>query len=87
MSSLLQLHQLAAMRGDGLLPQLRELLEERARAAADRRIADLAAEAGRPVQAGPNPGGRIPQFLPGNVVPMEAYVREAAAARKKSTSQ
>jgi hypothetical protein len=87
MSGLLQFHQLAAARGDGLLPQLRELIEARARAAADPRVADLAAESGRPVQAGPNPGGEVPRFLPGNVVPMEAYIREAAAVWKKSTSQ
>lgn len=87
MSGFLQFHRLAAARGDGLLPQLRDLLEARAHVEADPRVTDLAAEGGRPAQAGPNPGGQMPPFVPGNVVPMEAYIREAAAARKRSTSQ
>ena len=87
MSDLLKFHELAAARGDGLLPQLRQLLETRARAAADPHLVDLSAQAGRPAQAGPNPGRAVPHFLPGNVVPMEAYARQAVAARKKSTSK
>lgn len=82
MSGFLQFDRFAAERGDGLLPQLRQLLEARASAAADPRVADIAAAGGRPVQAGPNPRGEIPPFLPGNVVPLEAYLREAPAARK-----
>ena len=69
------------------LQSLRDLLEARAHVEADPRVTDLAAEGGRPAQAGPNPGGQMPPFVPGNVVPMEAYIREAAAARKRSTSQ
>jgi hypothetical protein len=87
MSGFLNLHLLAAARGDGLHPRLRDLLEARARTAADPRIADLSAEAGRPVQAGPNPALERPPFLPGNVVPMDAYRHERSDRREKTVSK
>lgn len=84
MADLLLLHRLAASRGDGLHPRLLALFEERARQAADPRLACLAAARQDDLaQAGPCPRPPLPDDLPANVVrfPPAAVVRPARRKR------
>ena len=86
MYGLLNLHAIASARGDGLHPLLRAHLEERALRAASGIVELSATNSDGHVQAGPCPNGKLPAFLPGNVVPMEAYRREARQAGRKTSS-
>jgi len=84
MHELLLLDDLASPRGDGLHPLLRALFEARAMREAQG-VVDLNSRAPDGLQrAGPPPSGRLPDFLPGNVVPMSAYSKQAAAAARAS---
>ena len=84
MHELLLLNSLASPRGDGLHPLLRTLLETRdARAAQGIVDLDSCAPDGLK-RAGPPPPGQLPEFLPGNVVPMSAYSKRAAPAARAS---
>jgi hypothetical protein len=65
MFGLAKLHPLAAQRGDGLLPELLALFDERQqRLAPDSNVTEIHAIG----QAGPNPAGRLTGDLPENVV-------------------
>ena len=84
MHQLLLLHSIASPRKDGLHPLLLALLEARAARAAQG-VVDLDSRAPDGLlRAGPPPPGRLPDFLPGNVVPMSAYSKHAAAAAEAS---
>ena len=86
MSGLIAFHAIAAARGDGLLPELRDLLEYREARQADPAIVELSAiREDRMMQAGPSPARRDPLFLPGNVVRFgPAAIARANAATKAS---
>ncbi len=85
MSGLLNLHRIAAARGDGLLPELAELLEARAaREAAN--VVELGPVSGQ-VQDGPMPGSGTPGFLPGNVVTFRRDAAQAEATNRKTVSK
>lgn len=58
----------ARARGDGLLPELEELLAKLPAAADYLNVIDFAAVRGAPQPAGPNPVGTLPETLPDNVV-------------------
>ena len=84
MDDLFLLHRFAVARGDGLHPLLHALVETRAeREALGIVDLDSCAPDGL-MRAGPPPSGRLPDFLPGNVVPMSAYSKHAAAAAQAS---
>lgn len=78
MSGLLNLHRIAAARGDGLLPELAELFAARAAHEAAN-IVELGAVSGQ-VQGGPMPRGRAPEFLPGKT-PRRNECRSAACRK------
>lgn len=61
------LHRLAALRGEGLRPDLLELLVH-ARPAGPNIVPLPAGCEGMAGQAGPNPKGAVPEALPQNVV-------------------
>lgn len=87
MSGILSFHHLAAARGDGLHPLLRQVLEERERlAASGATVVELAGERGLMVQAGPNPSRALPPFLPGNVVRFEPAAADTSRASRKSSA-
>ncbi|MCV0397984.1 MAG: hypothetical protein K5872_21395 [Rhizobiaceae bacterium] len=66
---LYQLHLIAAARGDGLRAEFVELLSRASEAGLDPALVDIAAlRRDGYVQAGSHPAGRLPQFLPGNVI-------------------
>lgn len=70
---MLALDGIASERGDGLLPQLRDLLERRVQLATDPRLRELDAWRPGAQQSGPNPSGAVKSddagsFRPGNVV-------------------
>lgn len=72
------LHRLAVSRGDGLRHELLALLEERAGLAAGHNVTEMHRHrTGAPVQAGPNPAGRMLEDLPEGV---EAFPAPAARA-------
>jgi hypothetical protein len=75
---MLGLDRLAGPRGDGLLPEIRELLEFRARSAAGDPAVRMLPGAER--QAGPNPAGGSGMTAP-NVVVLERYRRAVAGKR------
>ncbi len=88
MTGLLEFHRLAAARGDGLHPKLRELFEQRAAlAGGDPRLVDLAAmrDTGF-TQAGAAPAPRSGGFMPGNVVEFKPAVATKAKAVRKNSS-
>jgi hypothetical protein len=58
----------AEQRGDGLLPELRDLVTREARIAAQTNVIDFLTVTGQPMQAGPNPTGSLPEDLPDNVI-------------------
>lgn len=73
------LHRLAAARGDGLRPELLELLTSRRMIAADPKVIELAAHRGEVfVQAGPNPA-------PSSVAGAELLKLDRPAATLPST--
>jgi len=85
--SWLNLHRLAAARGDGLRPELQALFEHRAETIeANPSVVELnSVHPSGLVQAGPCPTPRVPDFLPGNVVPLASYARPARQAARKSS--
>ena len=87
MSGLLAFHQLAALRGDGLHPRLREFFELRATLERPQSgVIDFGAfRPDLPVQAGPNPGPREPGFRPGNVVAFDPPQAAASAASPRKS--
>jgi hypothetical protein len=88
MSGLLSFHRMAAARGDGLHPRLRDLLEAREQMGTTAgAVVDISTERrNHMVQAGPNPVCALPRFLPGNVVRFERGIASAATAHRKSSS-
>jgi hypothetical protein len=87
MSGFLSFHRLAAARGDGLHPKLRELLEQREAIAASQDVVEIERfRDGSFTQAGSAPAPKAPGFLPGNVVGFTAAQHTPAAARKKSSA-
>ena len=87
MSGFLSFHRLAAARGDGLHPKLRELLEQREAIAASQDVVEIDRfREGSFTQAGSAPAPKAPEFLPGNVVAFAAAQRAPAVARKKSSA-
>lgn len=87
MSGFLSFHRLAAARGDGLHPKLRELLEQREAIAASQDVVEIDRfREGSFTQAGSAPAPKAPEFLPGNVVVFAAAQRAPAVARKKSSA-
>lgn len=87
MTGLLAFHRLAAARGDGLLPELRALLEYREQLqGTDPGVVSL--DGRRPdgmVQAGPSPRGGEALFVPGNVTRFEPAAKaQAQAGRRKA---
>lgn len=87
MTGLLAFHAVAAARGDGLHPKLRQLFEQRAAlAGGDPRLVDLATLRDSDfMQAGAAPAPRAPEFLPGNVIEFKPAAAEVATARKTSS--
>jgi len=80
------LHQLAAGRGDGLLPELLALLESRARAA-QANVTELGARRGDGfVQAGPHPVAAIGGELPDGVIPFRNLPAPSEPAITRKTS-
>jgi hypothetical protein len=79
---------LAAGRGDGLHPRLLELLELRARSAAEPSIEELALHRGDPhMQSGPHPAWDAKPQLPDNVVRFAARpVQPRLSRRPKAAS-
>lgn len=86
MSGFLAFHLIAAARGDGLHPRLREMLEQRARIEAATDIVDLGVLNGS-VQAGPNPAPTQTMFRPGNVVAFGARSSAAAAETTRKAAK
>lgn len=88
MSGLLNLHHIAAARGDGLHPKLLELLQQRAVIEApDSSVVELCRlQDGGFIQAGPSPQPAVPDFLPGNVVGFKPAPTAAAVSRKTSSA-
>lgn len=87
MNSLLALSVLAAARGDGLHPKLTELMQREARIAADPDVIAIGEiRQDGFVVAGPCPAAKMPEFLPGNVVPFESKTAAAARAARRSSA-
>lgn len=87
MSGFLSFHRLAAARGDGLHPKLRELLQQREVIAASRDVVEIDRfREGLFTQAGPAPAPKAPGFLPGNVVGFAPARHAPAVARNKSSA-
>lgn len=86
MSGWLQLHAIAQVRGDGLHPRLRDLLEFRALALEN--VPSLvvldAVRADGLARSGPRPAGTAPTFLHGNLLPFDAPPRRAATAVRRT---
>lgn len=86
--SWLNLHRIAAARGDGLDPRLLGLLEGRAAiGSAHPALVDLADyRDGLPVQAGPSPMPAVPVALADNIVRLDPMRRADRPAQGKRTS-
>lgn len=86
MSVFLSFHHLASGRGDGLHPQLAELLEARdRRSASEPSLVDIAVARGdQLVRAGPFPAPSRPDSLPGNVVRLAPVLQAAATLEDMS---
>ncbi|MEO3385647.1 hypothetical protein [Mesorhizobium sp. CAU 1741] len=86
MTGLMNLHALAAPRGDGLHPKLLELFRRRAAIeASNGNVVDLGPlQEGAFTQAGPSPKPAVPEFLPGNVVSFRPAARTNATAGNAS---
>lgn len=75
------LTRLARPFGDGLVPELQELLLGPLPTSDYGKVVDLAAIRGQRTQAGPNPIGALPQDLPENVVLFRTSVAQRAPKR------
>jgi len=86
MLNFVSLDRLAAGRGDGLRPELRELFQHRSILKEDPKLEDLAAWRSEPMQAGPHPSGGVPGRIPASVLrfpdPRECFSTAAKKRRK-----
>ena len=89
MFGFLSLHSIAAARGDGLRPELLEMIaEQRALTAGDANISDLEQRrASGTIQAGANPAGCWRDGVAENVVAFQRPARPQSRERDRSLSK